>query len=92
MAGTGTVGNAGNAAFSLPRGVVRPRSIYAGRGVHFSMVVPDGFDVVGGALPHCADDLGDFRVGLPWVLGYYGGMVVLPEKDESFQKIKPEYL
>lgn len=56
------------------------------------MVVPDGFDVVGGALPHCANNLGDLRVGLPWILGYYSGMVVLPEKDESFQKIKPEYL
>lgn len=53
------------------------------------MVVPDGFDVVRGALPHCANYLGNFRVGLPWVLGYHGGMVVLPEKDESFQKIKP---
>ena len=52
----------------------------------FGESVPLGFDVFPLVLPLVADDLGDFRVGKPRVVGDYLGLLVLSVEDEGWEK------
>ena len=49
----------------------------------FGEPVPLGFDVFPLVLPLVADNLGDFGVGEPWVVGGYLGLLMLSIEDKS---------
>lgn len=52
----------------------------------FGQAFPVLFDVLGLGPPLLADDLGDLRVGKPWVLGDDLPLVVLSVKYEGYQR------